>query len=154
MFDATYTNDEYGFSFMYPGNWIPVEKSGAMVFAIAASSFQGADGVNASVAPASVSSTPEADFGKAIKAAYDEAPGLKNIGVTVNVESSKLTTLADGKTFAAEAIVTAKIMIVNMWGYSLGINKDGVGIVISGFTLGDQAKKDQIMAICKTLALK
>jgi hypothetical protein len=154
VFDATYTNDEYGFSFMYPGNWITAEKSGAMVFAIAASSFQGADSVNASVAPASISSTPEADFGKAIKAAYDESPGLKNIGVTVNIQSSKLTTLADGKTFAVEAIVTAKIMIVNMWGYSLGVNKDGVGIVITGYTLGDQDKKDQIMAICKTLTLK
>jgi hypothetical protein len=49
MLDATYTNDEYGFTFMYPGNWIPADKSGAMVFAIAASSFQGADSVNASV---------------------------------------------------------------------------------------------------------
>jgi hypothetical protein len=59
----------------------------------------------------------------------------------VNVQSSKLTTLADGKTFAVEAIVTAKIMIVNLWGYPLGVNKGGTGIVISGFTLGDQDKK-------------
>ncbi|MGA2157708.1 MAG: PsbP-related protein [Dehalococcoidia bacterium] len=154
MFDATYTNDEYGFSFMYPANWIQVEKTGAMVFAIAASSFQGADSVNVSVAPASASNTPEADFGKVIKAAYDESPGMKNVGATADIQSSKVTMLADGKTFAVEAIVTAKIMIVNLWGYSLGINKDGIGIAISGWTLGGQSNKDQIMAICKTLALK
>jgi hypothetical protein len=82
------------------------------------------------------------------------SPGLKNVGVTVAIQSSKVTMLADGKTVAVEAIVTAKIMIVNLWGYSLGVNKGNTAIVISGFTLGDQAKKDQIMAICKTLALK
>ncbi len=152
--DATYTNDEYGFSFMYPANWAPAEKSGAMVFAVAANSFQGADSVNASVAPAGSSNTPETDFGKAIKVAFDESPGMKNVGATVDIQSTKITMLADGKTPAVEAIVTARIMIVNLWGYSLGVNKGDKAIVITGFTLGDQASKDQIMAICKSLILK
>ena len=154
MLDATYTNDEYGFSFKYPAKWIPTEKSGAMIFAVAENSFQGADSVNASVAPAGTSSTPEVDFGKAIKEAFDESPGMKNVGATVDVQSSKVTMLPDGKTPAVEAIVTARIMIVNLWGYSLGVNKGDKAIVITGFTLGDQSKKDQIMEICRSLVLK
>ena len=134
---------------MYPKTWIKGDAVNNQVFALLASTAQGADSVSAYV----IAKAP--DFGKAVKAQFDADPQLKNLGVTVDINSSKATMLADGKTAANEAIVTAKIMgIYDLWAYALGVDKGDKTIFVTGWTLGGQAKKDQIVEICKTLALK
>lgn len=146
---VTYTDDANGFSYMYPKSWVKIDLTGPMVSAVAASSTQGADSVSANVVPQA------ADFSVAMKAMYDENPGLKSLGVKVDIVSSKAVTLADGKTAASEAVCTAKVMgMYDLWAYGIGINKGGKTIAVTGWTLGGQAKKDLVTEISKTLAVK
>ena len=146
---ATYTNDVNGYSFMYPKSWITGNVVNDQVVNLLASSAQGADAVSSSLLPES------ADFSKAMKAAYDADPGLKQYGVQVNIKSTKAITLADGKTQASEAYVTATIMgMYDLWGYGIGVNKGGKTIMVTGWTLGGTAKQDQIVEIVKTFAVK
>jgi hypothetical protein len=149
-FDATtYTNDANGFTFMYPKTWVKGEAVNDQVVNLVASTAQGADSINADVL------AQAADFSVAMKAAYDADPQLKSLGVKVDIVSTKPVTLADGKTQGNEAIISAKIMgLYDLYGYGIGVNKGGKTIMLTGFTLGGQAKKDQITEICKTLALK
>jgi hypothetical protein len=146
---ATYTNDANGFSFQYPKSWIKGDIVNNQVFAVLASSSQGADTASAEVwAEAS-------DFSKSLKAAYDANPQLKNLGVTTKIESTKAITLADGKTPAYEALLSAKIMgMYDLYAYGVGTNKGGKTLVVTGYTLGGDAKQTVIREIVKTLTLK
>jgi hypothetical protein len=146
---ATYTNDANGYSFLYPKTWIPGNVVNDQVVNLVAAAASGADSVSSSLLPES------ADFGQAMKAAYDADPGLKQYSVKVNIKSSKAITLANGKTQASEAIVTATIMgIYDLWGYGIGVNKGGKTIMVTGWTLGGEAKQNQIMEIVKTFTVK
>jgi hypothetical protein len=146
---ATYTNDANGYSFQYPKSWVKGDVSGDQIFVVLASTAQGADSVATKVWPEA------ADFGKAMKDSYDNNPQLKGIGVVTKIESSKATTLADGKTVAYEAVLSAKIMgMYDLYAYGLGTNKGGKTIEVDGWTLGGDAKQTLIREIVKTLVLK
>jgi len=99
--------------------------------------------------------TEAADYSKAFKAAYDNSAALKNLGVVTKVESTKAITLADGKTPAYEAILSAKIMgMYDLWAYGIGTNKGGKTIDVDGWTLGGDAKQKILQESVKTLVVK
>jgi hypothetical protein len=145
---ATYTNDANGVTMQYPKSWVKVDLAPDVIFRVAASTAQGADLVGVTVIPEA------ADFGKAMKDAFDNDPVLKSLGVKMNVDSSKATTLADGKTPANEAIVSAKIMGMDLYGYCFGINKGGKTIAVTGATLAGDKNKALMKEIAQTLAAK
>jgi hypothetical protein len=145
----TYTNDQYDFSFQYPKSWVEVDPVNDMVFYVRADSSSGADGANATVVDLAD------DFAAAVKASYDNDPTLKGLGVQVKVESSRTTTLADGKTTAYEAIVSAKIMgKYDFYGYAFGANKDGKTIFMKGNTLRGASNRALVGEIAQTLVFK
>jgi hypothetical protein len=146
---ATYTNDANGYSFQYPKTWVKGDVSGDQIFVVLASTAQGADSISTKVWDQA------ADYGKALKDSYDNNPQLKGIGVVTKIESSKATTLADGKTVAYEAVLSAKIMgMYDLYAYGIGTNKGGKTIDVDGFTLGGDAKQAGVREIVKTLVLK
>ena len=146
---ATYTSDSPGFSVQYPKSWIKGDMANDVVFIVLASSAQGADVASIVVIPET------SDFGKAAKDSFDNDPALKNLGVKVNVDSTKTTTLADGKTPANEALLSAKIMgIYDLWGYCYGANIGGKTVFVTGATLAGDKSKALLQEIAKTLTLK
>jgi hypothetical protein len=111
----TYTDDKTGSSFSFPKKWVKVDSAGDQVYAVSASSAQGADNASLSVV------AKGDDIAKAVKASYDSNPALSSLGVKVNIVSSKATTLADGKTAATEVVIGAKIMgVYDLYGYAFG----------------------------------
>jgi hypothetical protein len=146
---ATYTNDANGYSFQYPKSWVKADLNGDQVFSVVASTAQGADSLSSQVW------TEAADYSKAFKAAYDNSPALKNLGVVTKIESTKAITLADGKTPAYEAVLSAKIMgMYDLYAYGIGTNKGGKTIDVDGYTLGGDAKQKILQESVKTLVVK
>jgi hypothetical protein len=144
-----YNDDKTGASFSYPKSWVKVDAAGDQVYSVAAAATQGADGASLSVV-AKVD-----DIAKAVKASYDSNPALSSLNVKVDIVSSKVTTLADGKTAATEVFVAAKIMgIYDLWGYALATVKGDKIVFVSGNTLGGGNKQAVVKEICQTFAIK
>ena len=144
----TYTNDELGFTWQYPKTWIKGELSGNYVFIRLSDSSENADTAGIMVVPET------SDFAKTLTTEFEADPGLKMFGTKVAVGPIKTTKLADGKTTASEAIVTATIMGVDLYAYTVGTNKGGKTIIAFGATLGGGAKQALMEEMSKTLAVK
>jgi hypothetical protein len=142
----TYTNDELGFTWQYPKTWIKGELSGNYVFIRLSDSSENADTAGIIVVPET------SDFAKTLTTEFEADPGL--YGSKVTVGPVKTTKLADGKTTASEAIVTATVMGFDLYAYTVGINKGGKTIIAFGATLGGGAKQALMEEMSKTLAVK
>ena len=146
---GTYSDDKSGASFSYPKKWVKVDAAGDQVYAIAASTTQGADNASLSVV------AKADDVAKAVKASYDSNPALSSLGVKVDIVSSKATTLADGKTPATEVVIGAKIMgIYDLYGYALATVKGDNIIFASANTFGGGDAQSVVKEIAQTLAVK
>jgi hypothetical protein len=141
---ATYTNDTYNISFMYPKTWVKKDPSGDQVYTVAVSSAEGADNASLTV----VAKTD--DIAKAVKVQYDIA--LSSAGVQCDIVSANPITLADGKTPATEVSVVANIGEAKLSGYALAISKDSKLIFITVSTFGDAEKQAFVKEIASTLA--
>lgn len=144
----TYTNDELGFTWQYPKTWIKGDLSGNYVFIRLSDSSATADTAGITVVPET------SDFAKTLTTEFEADPGLKPYGTKVTVGPVKTTKLADGKTTASEAIVTATVMGFDLYAYTVGINKGGKTIIAFGATLGGGAKQALMEEMSKTLAVK
>jgi hypothetical protein len=75
--------------------------------------------------------------------------------VTAKIESHQSTTLTDGKTPAEEAVLSAKMVIYDMYLYCLGTNCGGKTIAVVAYTLkSDPNNKELVKEIARTLAIK
>ena len=144
----TYTNDELGFTWQYPKTWIKGNLSGNYVFIRLSDSSESADTAGIMVVPET------SDFAKTLTTEFEADPGLKPYGTKVAVGPVKTTKLADGKTTAFEAIVTATVMGFDLYSYNVGTNKGGKTIIAFGATLGGAAKQALMEEMSKTLAVK
>lgn len=142
----TYTNDELGFTWQYPKTWIKGDLSGNYVFIRLSDSSATADTAGITVVPET------SDFAKTLTTEFEADPAL--YGSKVTVGPVKTTKLADGKTTASEAIVTATVMGFDLYAYTVGINKGGKTIIAFGATLGGGAKQALMEEMSKTLAVK
>ena len=128
---ATYTNDQYGFSFQYPKVWVEDKIVNNEVCNFGKGKAGTDDHVIAVVIP------EVADIPAAYKSEMDAIPGMVQFNMQVTLKPSKQITLADGKTAATEIIATSDY---NMWCYAVGFNKNGKTIMISTYTLGTSEK--------------
>ena len=95
------------------------------------------------------------DIANAVRAAYEASPQLKNLGVKVDIVSSKATTLADGKTSATEVVLSAKILgVYDLYGYNVVVVKGDKLVWCSALTLGGGAKQSLCREIVQTFAVK
>jgi hypothetical protein len=140
---ATYTNDQYGFSFQYPKSWVEDKIVTTEVCNFGKGTAGTDDHVIAIVIPQST------DMPAAYKTEMDNIPGMKQFNMQVSIKSSKQVTLADGKTPATEIIATSDY---NMWCYAIGFNKNGKTIIVSSYTLLDAEKL--LREIIGTVAVK
>jgi hypothetical protein len=146
---STYTDDKTGASFSYPKKWVKVDAAGDQVYAVAASTTQGADNASLSVV------AKADDIAKAVKTSYDTNPALSSLSVKVDIVSSKAITLADGKTVATEVIIGAKVMgIYDLWGYALATVQGDKIIFASANTFGGGNAQAVCKEIAQTLAVK
>jgi type IV secretory pathway VirB10-like protein len=145
----TYTSDKYGFSLKYPKNWVKKEATGDVVLSIASSQDQTADSVNVSVI------SEVNDIAAAAKNAIDNSDAFKQFNVKSKIESQKNVMLADGKTTAQEVILSAKIVIYDVYLYCVGVNAGGKTILVIGNTVESSSKnKELLQEIAKTLTIK
>jgi hypothetical protein len=143
-----YANSAVGFSFMYPEGWIKTQRGSGQVFRATSGSTMAADVISANVIPEAT------DFGKAVKEAYDNDPGLKARYIQVNVDSVKSTTLADGKTAGNEATISGTTKTGNLYGYVLGTNKGGRTIFITATTPAGEGNRELMREIAQTLTVE
>ena len=146
---ATYTNDAPAFTMMYPKNWVKKAASADAVFTAVADDSQTADSVSINVIATA------ADKAAAVKAIIDGSGAFKQYSVTSKIESQKEITLADGKTKALEVVLSAKIVIYDVYLYCVGLDAGGKTIGVVSYTLkNDDSNKKLIKEIAQTLSVK
>ena len=143
---AIYTNDSPAFTLMYPNKWVKKDNSNA-VFDVASDESMTADTVVVGVM------TESNDIPAAIKAMIDSDEALR--GSKSKIVSQKGITLADGKTKATEVILSANVMIFDVYFYTVGLNTGGKCVSVVAYTLsGDEANKNLAKEIAQTLSVK
>jgi len=131
---------------MYPNNWVKKDKSNA-VFCVASDESMMADTAVIGV------TTESNDIPAAIKAMIDSDEAL--YGAKSKIVSQKDITLADGKTKATEVILSANVMIYDVYFYAVGLNTGGKLVSVVAYTLsGDEANKNLAKEIAQTLSVK
>jgi len=137
----TYTNDQYGFSFLYPST-MAVGKPTAKY-----SVFSAADAMQVPTVGADILDTAKVD------AQTEE--GLTGVGGSdIKVVSSEPVTLTDGKTKASYTILTWKMTGYNITTHSMAVEKGDKTISVSYTSLTDMIDAKIAKEVVSTLTLK
>ena len=141
-YDAkTYTNDQYGFSFLYPSTMVSAPPKAKY------NVFEAADAMQVPAVGASVLDTAKVE-------AQTEESIKSSGGSDLKTGSSDNVTLADGKTKGTFTIILWKSSGYNITTYSVAVEKGDKTISVSYTSLTDMIDAKIAREVVNTLTLK
>jgi len=147
---VTFTSEHPGFTLQYPKAWInkDLPAGGKSVLFASASDDRAADSLSIFVVDA------VDDYASTLKAGIENLPAFAAENATARIKSVIPVLMADGKTEAAEIILTAKVDTYDVWFFCYAFDEDGKTICFAGDTLGGENSKALIKEIAQTLKPK
>jgi hypothetical protein len=145
---VTFTGADPAFTLKYPRSWIIKPVQGKSVLYASAADDRAADSFSVFV------SDPVDDVASTIKNGIETLPAFVENKATANIKSVMPAVMADGKTEATVAVLTAKVATYDIWFYCYAFNQDGKTVCFIGDTMGGDSSRSLIKEIAYTLASK